>query len=238
MLESSVTSASMADALVAAYGCSRPVILHNTCPLPLLTRSAQPPSTASPVLVWFSQTIGPGRGLEPFFSAWGRTKNPSRVVLIGDERPGYVTGLLAGLTAERRAAVQVRPLVTPDELTALLPSYDIGLALEPAAPRNKDVTISNKLFQYLAAGLAVVASNTTGQREILSAAPGCGVLVSLGDREAFSTQLDQLLGDPSRLRACQQASRAVAETDYCWERDATRLLKAVGRILPEPSRTS
>ncbi len=232
----SVPSISMAAALMNTYGGSRPLVLRNTVPLPLLTRSAQPGASPAPILAWFSQTIGPGRGLEQFFAAWSRTKHPSRVVLIGDERPGYVASLLANVTAERRAQVQVRPLVTPDELTAMLAGYDIGLALEPATPRNKDVTISNKVFQYLAAGLALVASETTGQREVLTAEPGCGLLVPLDQPDVFSAQLDQLLGDPARLRACQQAARDAAEREYCWERDAPRLLKAVARILPEANR--
>lgn len=234
----SVPSVSMAAALLNTYAGSRPLVLRNTVPLPMLTRSAQPGASPAPILAWFSQTIGPGRGLEQFFAAWSQTKNPSRVVLIGDERPGYVASLLGGLATERRARVQVRPLVTPDELTALLAGYDIGLALEPATPRNKDVTISNKVFQYLAAGLALVASETTGQREVLAAEPGCGLLVPLEKPDVFSAQLDQLLGDPVRLRACQQAARDAAEREYCWERDAPRLLKAVARILPDPTRAS
>jgi len=234
----SVPSASMAEALASRYGCPRPVVLHNTFPLPVLTRSGQPGPSAVHVLVWFSQTIGPGRGLEQFFAAWTRTRHPSRLVLIGDERPGYLSSLLAPLSAERRGQVQVRPLVTPDELTALLPGYDIGLALEPSQPRNKDVTISNKVFQYLAAGLALVATETTGQREVLASDPLCGVLVTRDDPAQFSSQLDQLLGDPARLRACQLAARAAAERDYCWERDAPRLLKVVARALPESNRSS
>lgn len=234
----SVPSASMADALVAAYGGTRPLVVRNVSLLPPLARTEQSDPPVPPAFVWFSQTIGPGRGLEHFFAAWARTKNPSRVVLIGEARPGHVDDLLRGLSSGHRAQVQVLPLVAPDELTRLLPGYDLGLALEPATPRNKDVTISNKVFQYLAAGLALVATDTAGQREILSAAPATGLLVPREDPAKFASLLDDLLGDAKRLRACQLAARAAAEREYCWERESARLLAAIARILPEPNPAS
>ena len=57
----------------------------------------------------------------------------------------------------------------------MIATYDVGLALEPNTPLNKDLTISNKILQYLNAGLAVFATPTQGQREVLSheASAGC-----------------------------------------------------------------
>lgn len=230
----SVPSASMADALVEAYRCPRPLVVRNTFPLPLRSRGAQPASSGPPAFVWFSQTIGPGRGLEQFFAAWARTKNPSRVFLIGDERPGYVASLVASVIPERRDQVHILPLVAPGELPGKLAEFDLGIAVEPRTPRSKDVTISNKVFQYLAAGLALVATDTAGQREVMSAAPACGLLIRADDTAQFAARLDELLGNPDRLRACQQAARAAAEREFCWEREAPRMLNAVARALATP----
>ncbi|MGH9650296.1 MAG: glycosyltransferase, partial [Terriglobales bacterium] len=91
----SVTSDSMADALVATYGSPRPMVLRNTFPLPTQTRTDNPSPSDHPAIIWFSQTIGPGRGLEEFFDAWTLTKKASRVFLLGDEHPAYVGSLLA-----------------------------------------------------------------------------------------------------------------------------------------------
>ena len=230
----SVTSASMADALAQSQPGSRPVVIRNVFPLPPAFRRAQPADSSPPAFVWFSQTIGPGRGLEEFFSAWSLTKHPSRVCLIGRERPEFVAGLLSALPAEKRTHVSVVPLIPPDELPAKLAEFDLGLALEPQWPRNKDVTISNKVFQYLAAGLALVASDTAGQREVLAAAPASGVIVDRDDAPRFAAQLDELLSNPGRLRGCQQAARAAAENEFCWEKETPRLLAAVERALASP----
>ncbi|MEJ1971715.1 MAG: hypothetical protein WDM96_04235 [Lacunisphaera sp.] len=90
-----------------------------------------------------------------FFAAWARTTHPSEVYLLGDERPDYRAKLLARLPAARRGDVHFIPLVTPEQLPDKLAEFDIGLALEPRWPLNRNITITNKILQYLNAGLAV-----------------------------------------------------------------------------------
>lgn len=224
----STTAQSMADALAATYHCPPPLVIRNTFPLQLRAREE---AATVPSFIWFSQTIGPGRGLELFFAAWARTTQPSRVFLLGDERPGYRQKLLARLPPARRGDLHFIPLVTPEQLPFKLAEFDIGLALEPDWPVNKDLTISNKIFQYMNAGLALVTSSTAGQQEVMRAAPASGLLITGYETTEYAAQLDALLGDRGRLRAAQKASRAAAEREFCWERETPRLLAAVARAL-------
>ena len=230
----SATSDSMADALAGAYQCPRPIVLRNTFPLQPLSRVDRPPGDAPPAFIWFSQTVGPGRGLELFLSAWAQTRQPSRVHLLGDVRPSYREHLLSRLPAARRPDIRFIPLVPPDDLPAKLAEFDLGLALEPPWPRNRDVTISNKIFQYLNAGLAVIATDTAGQSEVLHAAPDCGLLIQAHETTQLAARLDELLGDRARLRACQLAARTAAVTQFNWAHAAPRLLAAVDRALASP----
>jgi glycosyltransferase involved in cell wall biosynthesis len=158
------------------------------------------------------------------------------VSFLGDVRPGYRDELLARVPAARRKAIHFLPPVSPTELPGKLTEFDVGLALESQQPRNHDLTISNKIFQYLNAGLAVVATDTVGQSEVLRAVPACGLLVAADVPSMVTAQLDSLLGQRDRLRACQMAARAAATADYCWEQDAPRLLAAVAAALREPLR--
>lgn len=225
------TSHSMADALVAAFHCPRPLVLRNVFPLQPQSRLDRPATEGPPAFIWFSQTIGPGRGLELFLSAWARTARPSRIYLLGDERPGFCDYLRSRLPAARRGDLRPIPLVTPQQLPARLAEFDIGLALEPRHPVNRNVTITNKLFQYFNAGVAVIATDTAGQREIMQAVPDTGLLVQAHETTQLAAQLDALLGDPARLRAMQVAARAAAERQFCWERESPTLLNAVKRAL-------
>jgi glycosyltransferase involved in cell wall biosynthesis len=128
--------------------------------------------------------------------------------------------------------VSILPPVPPSALPAVIAGHDIGLALELAEIPSRDLTITNKILQYLNAGLAVVASDTAGQREVLARAPDAGLLVNLSDAVATATALDHLLGDRAAMMRRQQAARRLAEEVYCWEREAPRLLSLVADALP------
>jgi hypothetical protein len=173
--------------------------------------------------------------LERFLSAWSLAGTASEIALIGDCRSGYREDLLAQISPKRRELIRFIPAVKPAELPATLAGFDVGLALEERSPRNKDLTISNKVFQYLNAGLAVIASETAGQGEIFAAAPGSGILISAGDDGAFAETLDRFLGNPTEVRTAQREARAAAEREFCWEKESPRLLDAVARALAAPA---
>lgn len=231
-VHTTTTSEALASALQARYGGKRPEVITNSFPLqPTPNHSAgkQPPA-----FFWFSQTLGPGRGLEAFLAAWATTQNPSRVVLLGEARNGYDSRLLGSLPPARRGQISFRPLVSPGALPAVIAEHDIGLALEDPAIVNRDLTITNKILQYLNAGLAVVASATAGQREVLARGPDAGIIVAPSDTAASARALDALLADPVQLTRRQQTARKLAETAYSWEREAPRLLSLVATALQRP----
>lgn len=227
----SATAQSMADALTESYHCKPPIVIRNTFPLQSRSRVDTPATTSAPSFIWFSQTIGPGRGLELFLAAWVRTTQPSKVYLLGDERAGYRQKLLARLPAHRRDDLHFIPLVTPEQLPFKLAEFDIGLALEPHWPLNRNITITNKILQYLNAGLAIVATDTAGQIEVMKAAPDCGLLITAHETTEYAAKLDSLISDHASLRRMQLAARDAAQRDFCWERETPRLLAAVGRAL-------
>ena len=225
----STTSDALAAALHVRYGGHCPRVVTNSFPLQDRPRSGPPGDP--PAFFWFSQTLGPGRGLEEFVDAWARTTRPNRLVLLGEVYGGFARDLLARLPAERRAAVDFLPLVAPRELPGLIARYDLGLALERRDILSRDLTITNKLLQYLNAGLAVVASDTAGHREVLARGPEAGVAMDFRDAASASAALDALLADRSALARRQQAARRLAEEVYCWEREAPKLLAAIETVL-------
>jgi glycosyltransferase involved in cell wall biosynthesis len=230
----STTSYALAEALPARYGGRRPAVITNSFPLqptPIFYPENAGAVGEPPTFFWFSQTLGPGRGLEEFFAAWRLTRVPSRVVLLGEPAGDFATALLATLTTEQRARVTLLAPVPPDALPELIARHDIGLALEDARILNRDLTITNKILQYLNAGLALVVSATTGQREVLAHAPNAGFVAKLEEPAEFAQQLDAFLADAARLRAARRAARMLAETRYCWEREAPRLLALVENAL-------
>ncbi|MEO6995331.1 MAG: glycosyltransferase, partial [Lacunisphaera sp.] len=225
----STTSAALSTALAARFNSPAPHVLTNSFPLQSNPRSGA--SGSPPTFFWFSQTLGPGRGLEFFCDAWIRTKAPSRLVLVGEPTEAFDRTLLGRLPAAFASRVTIKPLVQPNELPQLIAQHDIGLALEQSWIVNRDLTITNKILQYLNAGLAVVATPTAGQREVAAKASGTVSFIQPESLDATAGMLDELISNPTQLAAAQRSARLAAETTYCWEREAPRLVQLVAQAL-------
>jgi glycosyltransferase involved in cell wall biosynthesis len=225
----SAPSGSMAAALASAYGGRLPVVIPNSFPLQPGPRPL--PRQSPPSFFWFSQTIGEGRGLEEFLAAWSLCRVPSSVSLLGDISSSYRDKLICLVPGERRSSLRFLPLTSPENLPTLIAEHDIGLALEPALPESRYLTATNKIFQYLNAGLAVLATPTAGQREVLARAPEAGLLVDLGIPCALASTLDAVAGDPVRLAAMGSASRQGAVEQFSWEHFEPLLVDTVNAAL-------
>jgi glycosyltransferase involved in cell wall biosynthesis len=223
------TSSVLAAALHARYGGRRPDVLTNSFSSAAPVRT--PDESAVPTFFWFSQTLGPGRGLEEFVAGWTRTHQPSRLVLLGASAGSFARDLRERVPLSRRGQLEIVAPVPPHELPALIARHDIGLALEQSAIPNRDLTITNKILQYLVGGLAVLATPTRGQREVLGAIPEAGEYVSLSEPAALGVQLDRLLADRTRLSTYQEAARRLAGARFCWELEAPRLVTRVEATL-------
>jgi len=78
-----------------------------------------------------------------------------------------------------------------------------------------------KLFEYMAAGRAIVASDLPAIREVLQHEKNA-LLVPPGDSEMLARSIQRLAED--RNLAMRLARQALVDvTDYTWERRASRL---------------
>lgn len=229
------TSHSMASSLVATYGCPRPNVVYNT--FPWADRDAldhqwkDRPSGARPSLYWFSQTIGPARGLEDLISALPSLAVDMEVHLRGTPSPGYREWLEANTPVEWKGRIFLHDMVHNTEILSRIAEHDIGFAGEHPDCRSRNVTVSNKLFHYMLGGLAVVASNTSGQHEIAAGTDGGVRLYHAGDPRSLADEINQLLVSPDALKAAKVASLRAAELRYNWEIEKAHLLEYVAKSL-------
>lgn len=233
-------SHAMSSALADAYGVAAPAVVYNAFPWSDRLRidgARRDRAAAGRVsLHWFSQTIGPGRGLDQLLAALPLMRTVADIHLRGALPGEYAPWLWSQVPEPWRARLAVHPLVPNGELLSRVSEHDIGLALEPREPENKDLTVSNKLLQYLQAGLAVVATATTGQSEVAAAAAGAIRLCAPGDARGLAAALDALVGNPAELAAARAASLAAASRCFSWEHAAPVLLgsihSALGALAP------
>ncbi|MGI0488921.1 glycosyltransferase family protein [Pantanalinema rosaneae CENA516] len=226
------TSHALAATLSTVYQAPPPTVIYNL--FPATNSSLQvlsPRATTVARLHWFSQTIGPGRGLETLFQALPALHLPVEIHLRG-HYPDHARQWLEPQIPERwRDRVFVHPTVPNDELPARIAEHDIGLALEQPDPPSRNLTITNKLFQYLQAGLAVIATDTAGQREVFQQCPPIGHLIPAQNPLALAAAITDLIQHPHLLQTAKQAARQALTQQFSWDHQCDRLLQAAEHAL-------
>jgi glycosyltransferase involved in cell wall biosynthesis len=225
------TSRAMADYLAREYGI-RPIVVRNVFPLAEVRGLAPPgnrPRRDHVELVWMSATIGFGRGLEDALTALATLPDTVRLTLFGRMLPAFeptFVDLVRRLDIGSRVAVL--PLPTPDAVMATVSRFDVGLTLDLNDCLNRSLTICNKVFLYLQAGLMVAATDTPGQREVLESVPRAGILCQEGDAGALAAGLAPFVEHRSRLREAQHAAWQAGRDRYNWDRESEAFIQAVG----------
>ncbi len=226
----SVTSESMAARLQAQHEIGPPAVLYNVFPLSLAhgVKSPEQRDSQQPVLRlhWVGQTAGPGKGLEEAIEAASLVGGGVEIYIRG-KAPGDLRETLVRMASERKVPVHFLPHVHHDELIATLSEFDVGLALERSSDSNYSLTVTNKVFTYMLAGLAVAFTDTPGQREVFAQAPTCGFMYPPGRADLLAGQLRKWRDDRVGLRAAQCSSWRAAREKFCWERCESRYLQLI-----------
>jgi glycosyltransferase involved in cell wall biosynthesis len=156
------------------------------------------------------------RGARELAAAIERVAEPARLVLAGPVDTGFEFG----------PRVELRGSLGRDEVAALLREARVGLlVLHPVAAHLESLPI--KLFEYMAAGIPVVASAFPLWRELIG---GAGVLVDPHDVDAIARAIEDLLADPERAEAMGRAGREAVAERFSWEPEGERLLSLYERV--------
>jgi glycosyltransferase involved in cell wall biosynthesis len=227
-----VTAASpgIADALVEAYGIARPHVVHNVFPLDQAPAAPTPAGTAvpGPSVYWFSQTIGPNRGLECAVRAIGLAVLRPHLFLRGTLAAGYereIRALADAIGVGDRLHL-LAPAV-PDEMERLAAAYDIGLVAETAESRNRGICLTNKLFSFLLAGVPPVMSDTPAHRRFAFETGLSDLIYPLEEPAALAGRFDGLLGNPEKLAAARDGVWRLGQERYNWDREKAAIVDLV-----------
>jgi glycosyltransferase involved in cell wall biosynthesis len=232
---STCTSHVMGEALAREFGCRPPIVVYNTLPwsdrnsIDGLFKDRQ--DRTIPSVHWFSQTLGHGRGLEDLVAALPMLKHKAEIHLRGSPAKGFEDWLAQRMPSSWRGRVVVHGLVSNAELLSRIAEHDVGFAGETPVIPSRNLTVTNKILYYLLAGLAVVASDTAGHREVAAKAPGGVFLYPSGNAGALAARLDTLLESAHVLGEAKKAALGASERTFCWERQEKVLINSVSHAL-------
>jgi glycosyltransferase involved in cell wall biosynthesis len=119
--------------------------------------------------------------------------------------------------------------VDHDTVTEVLAQAKVGVIPLHPHPAYRDA-LPVKLFEYLAAGLAVISIDVPRWREVLDARD-CGVCVPFGSPRALGAAIGELLDDDERTQAMGARGRSAIEAHYSWRSQANALLDLYDELL-------
>lgn len=154
-----------------------------------------------------------------------RPEFPLQLVVVGD---GPARNHLEKYASNRGVSEQVTfvGVVAREQIASFIAAFDI--ALQPSVVPYASPL---KLFEYMAAGCAIVAPSTDNIREILSHDVNA-LLFSLGDSNALSTQVDRLVLDSAlRERLGESARQTIVDRDLTWTGNAKAVLSVAQKLL-------
>jgi glycosyltransferase involved in cell wall biosynthesis len=173
-------------------------------------------------LVLHQGAPAPARGCEVLVDAVARLEGV-HLAFLGDPEPGYGAGLLARIH-ERGIGNRVAflPSVSLDQLLAHTAEADVGVTLLQDTCENHRLALPNKLFEYVAAGVPVVASARPETQRLVSSY-GIGWCATPDDPAAVSEALQLALEFREDPELRQRLSNAASELR--WPREQARLIR-------------
>jgi glycosyltransferase involved in cell wall biosynthesis len=219
-------------ALAARFPAPRTVVAANFPDLAAFDAEAPPPYAERPATVVYAGLVSRFRGFPETLRALELLPAglECRLRLIGPFRPRSLV-----LEARERpgwARVDGLGWLSHPAVIRELHRTRAGLVVLHT-PNHRDAIRSIKLFEYMAAGIPVIASNLPQWREIVLG-EGCGLVVDPTDPAAIAAAIAYLLENPGEAEEMGRRGRRAVEERYNWARDTGPLLGLYRRLAGAP----
>ena len=176
-----------------------------------------------PLRAVYQGRLGPGRPLEDLLAAAERTEDVELSLRIPLVDPQALRETIAARALDGR--VRVLEPVPPEQVLDGLADFEVGLLFDRPQSRNSELSFPNKLFEYLMAGLAVVAPRLESVGPLLEH-ERVGVTFEPGRPEGLADALQRLSADRELLLELRTRARELALTRLNAEAAAETLVAA------------
>ena len=173
-------------------------------------------------IVLFQGGLSAGRKLETLIEAMAHVRLPFvHLVIMGDGKlKTSLSRKIKRLGVSSR--VHLHPAVPQKALLAATAGADAGVIPYQATCLNNYYCTPNKLFEFIAAGIPILASDLPEIRRIIES-HNIGMLADLSSAEKAARSIDHFFSDAQRFKFWQ-AQVEKARSVICWEREGEKLV--------------
>jgi hypothetical protein len=145
-------------------------------------------------------------------------------------QPGYLDDLKRFAARLTPGRVTFREPVAPTEIVNTLRAYDVGFCIIQPTNYNYLMALPNKLFEFLAAGLAVCVGPSPVMAEVVNSYQ-CGVVAADFSPGAIADVLNRL--SIEEITAMQQAAKVAARSVNA-DTEMAKVLRIYSNLLGQP----
>lgn len=205
------------------------VVVHNYPAVDEIAPNEDLPWNERPPAIAYIGSISERRGIRETLRALALfpSASPAQMMLAGPFSPNGLLTELEKLPGWAR--VQYLGVLNRPSIANLLSRARLGLLVLQPEP-NFVNAMPIKLFEYMAAGIPVIASDFPLWRSIIGEA-GCGLLVDPHDPEAIAHAMEYLLSHDAEAEAMGRRGRNAACNLYNWNSEERVLLKFYSDLL-------
>jgi glycosyltransferase involved in cell wall biosynthesis len=177
------------------------------------------------VILFYQGAIREDREIERIIHLLPRLDERAVFVIAGPTNPpGYFESLesLAASLGVANRFFNLGYLDYDEELLEATASADVGVFLLPGNNLTYRYSLANKIFDYVMAGLPIVASDLPEMKNLIRR-HHLGFTVALNDTDGVLKILQRLTKDQT-LRQALRSKVIQVRDELCWERDEERLL--------------
>lgn len=210
-----------------AYAAAHRIVTVNNYPIVLEGDDYNVPYPKRTRDLVYVGGITDGRGFDEMVAVANRIfeRTGERLTLVGPFQPPELEAAVRAAAP----AVDYLGVLPPADARQVMAEAKVGLLLFQQS-RAHERSMPNKLFEYMASGLPVVASNFAHWREIIADADA-GVVVRPDDVDAIEAAAAGLLADPERAERLGDNGRLAATERYTWASEAETLLALYDDLL-------
>jgi glycosyltransferase involved in cell wall biosynthesis len=188
-----------------------------------------PSSVLRPFTIGYAGHLYPWKGVDLAIEAIGGIPDAHGLIVGGHAQEPDLARVKARAASLCPGRVTFTGMLPPADVAARLGDADVLVLPNPASAISRDFNSPLKLFEYMASGRPIVASDLPSYREVLTDGRNA-VLVEPGSAEALAGGIRRIKENAALgARLARQALEDVR--DYTWARRAERLEALFARVL-------